>query len=368
MIRSITSQYPTGFVAAVVTAAALVAPLEVQADEPDVQTSQWVEDSSIFFEPTHEIDGFTAWTGIEECRSLIEDGTVEATFETNVRIEDDDYFGGMFHYDAPRGEGADLSCVDEDGDQHEACTEISEDDLSFEGDPASIIEADVSFSELTGLEDEADCQAGELDRNHYIQLRLRGDRADGTFSEWERSELRVIVDLIRPDAPELTDVLVTANTIRVEFERSESEDVDGHAVVFSDQSFEAGQRPEDVMDRAPLVVPGEEPDSGRVDVDLEEGDTIFVGMVSRDRAGNYSTTSDSMEATVVETRGFWDFYVEAGGDEEGGYGCSAAGTPAGTVGWAVVLALLALAARLIGGRGRESQFVVRVDSTEDEPR
>lgn len=363
----ISRQYPLGCAAAAVVGLSLIAPTDAVADvpeEPDVQTSQFVESSSlsVSVDTVAERDDFTVFTGIDECESMVDDGIVDALFETGVNIESDDYFGGIHYYGAPRGDGADISCVDDDDDQHEDCTEIDEDDLSYEGEPASDVEATVAYDELTGLEDEADCEDGDFDRNHYIQLRLRSDAADGTFTEWERSELRLTVDLIRPDVPELSDILVTANSITTEFQESDDEDVTGYYAVYSSESFEAGQRTDEIMDRSPLAIAGEQVEE---DVDFEPGETVHVGVVSRDRTGNFSLTGDSMETTVVETDGFWDFYVEQGGAEQGGNGCSAAGaSTAGTVVWGAVLALLALTGRLIVGRRRRVENSLSVDNTE----
>lgn len=363
---------PSQLLSATALVAALAMPLHASAGDP--QASYYVDSASVVVDPVHDIVDRTAWVGIEECETLIDnERDVDARFTTLVDLEVEGVFGGLFHYHLQRDEDP-ISCLRSDpeggGDEmHEACSDVDEDYISLDEDPNTgrleEISVAMPFETLTGL-DIDDCTGGQIDRNYYIQLRLREDPQDD--ADWERSEVRVVVDLIRPEPPRLTDAFVTANTIRVEFESSDSEDAVDHAVVYSTESFQQGDRAEEVMEDAPAVIPGDQ--EGQVDVDLEQGETVFVGMVARDEAGNLSYTADPLETTVVETDGFWDFYVGADGQDQGGYGCGAApGSPGNPLVWFAVVAMSMFLARLFAtGRHVRNHARISVSTRKDASR
>ncbi len=312
------------------------------------QTSNLVPYDSITMEPNHRIpegDG-TAYAGIEQCDRLIDgDRNVEVFFETVEQLDfvvDDRTFGGVYHYRDDRGEAlSSFRCVDQDGDMNPDCEfQLDTDHYELFHDG---VEVTIPFTELTGLSDPAICDEGGLDKEYFIQLRLRNYSGGVTdqFTEWEYSDVRVVLDLIRPESPELFDAFATQNTIQVEFEASASDDVDNHHIIYSSEPFEEGALRDDIEPSTSRVISGTE--SGSISVDLQPGQTVYVGLMARDRAGNYSVVTAPIQATVVETRDFWDFYVEAGGAEEGGYGCTsgAGGTTTGLVGLALA-ALLAM--------------------------
>lgn len=313
-----------------------------QAHSP--QTSRFVDAVSLQMEPTHRFDNGTLYAGIDECERLIEDDRIfNVTFETNVFIENPDLFGGVYRYHFPRGEERQIACRTEEGALHEDCAgELDDDDIAlFEFN----VDVDVSFQDLTGLTDSAVCDEGELDQSHYVQLRLRDESGTGIdLTEWSFAEARLVFDLVRPERPTLVDALATENSIRVEFERSSTDDVRRHLVVHSTEPFEEGDLLDDIATtRSPRAVEGDETESGQVTAELEGGTTVFVGMVARDEAGNYSAVSAPMEVTVTETADFWDYYVDAGGEEEGGYGCGqAAQAPGAALWWLAAIFLAAL--------------------------
>ena len=347
----------------VAVTALMMIPSEITAQE----SSDWVNMASIMVEPNHTIDDRTLYAGIEQCEALVgeeedDEQSVSFDYETNVSLQDGSLYDGVFHYPRERGANS-RNCV-QDGELQDDCRQIDDDleeytlDVSDDGLEVS---GSVGFRTLSGLESVEDCQEseGELDEEYRIQLRLR----DTTDSDWERSEVRIILDLIRPDAPVLSDALATAHTIRVEFEGSESDDTNQHRVIYSTEAFEAGELAEDIMDN-PMAVEGTE--SGRVDVELTPGSTVYVAMVAEDDAGNFSVVSEPMETTVLETDGFWDVYVDAGGDEQGGYGCQSATAATSTLMSVAALMLLALVGRLLMARRKNARC--RVQSSQRESR
>lgn len=316
---------------------------DAAAQQP--QTSTYVNEVMPSMEPSFQTDGATAYAGIDQCQTLIESNPrVDATYITNVQITDPDLYGGVYHFRFDRGDERSIACRSPDGDLHEECQgQLDEEDVTIE---ANEVDAEIRFQELTGLSSTDVCDDEEYDASHYVQLRLRDYTATGVdFGEWQYADARFVFDLVRPDAPSITDAMATENSIQVEFERSEAEDLRNHAVVYSTESFEGGELAEEVSDRSPRRIEGEEAESGRISASLEGGDTVYVAVVSRDHAGNYSVVSSPIEATVIETRGFWDFYVEGGGQESGGYGCSSTGSVPALPVMFVVAAGLLLAAR-----------------------
>lgn len=323
-----------GALVVAVVGVSLWAPVEVDARAPT--TSALVENVQPTLEPSFLTDGATVYVGINECERLIsENRDFQVTFRTNVNIETIETFDGAFYYRDERGGGARLACPDESG-----CNDIPEDDIVRDN---RNIELTVPIRDLLGRNNVAVCEEGELDKSLYTQVRIREAAAIG--AEWRRPEARVVFDLVRPEAPTLTDAFATEFSISVEFEGSTSLDVERHAVIFSSESFDGGVTPAQATSRTPRVVEGDvDVDSGRVTVELEGGSTVWVAVAARDKAGNYSLVSDPMEVAVTSTINFWDVYRDGGGSEEGGHGCQVAGgdAPFGSlVWWLAALAMIA---------------------------
>lgn len=316
----------------------LMMPDEAEAHDP--QSSPIVSSVNVTISPVHEIDTDypTVYAGIADCSALVSaNPAFDVLFEALVSMQNPDYFGGVYHYNFARGEERAIACRTSDGSLHEDCAgEISSGDYTLIGGE---VDVDVSFETLTEITNADVCDQGELDRSYYVQLRLRRQAATGVgFTEWSYAEARLVLDLVRPETPVLHDALVTENSIYVEFEASPSEDVRRHYVVYSSSPFEAGSDARDLNRRA---LSSSATEDGRVTVSLEAGSTVHVGVAARDRAGNFSTTSDSISVTVMETNTFWDYYVGAGGSDEGGYGCQVmpAMSPLGAVlSWLLIVA------------------------------
>lgn len=65
-----------------------------------------------------------------------------------------------------------------------------------------------------------------------------------------------------------------------------------------------------------------------------------VTLAGRDAAGNYSPVSGSLEGTPMDVQDFFEAYVEAGGGEEGGFGCASAGSGGAFPSLALILGAL----------------------------
>ncbi len=302
--------------------------LAAEAEAYDVQTSNYENSMpQIDVNPEFTRDFHpdrTAYAGINQCETLIDENRViSVDYDMNLDLQGDtSLFGGLYYRDLERSEGSRVACRDSDGNVREDCVEIGSDDYTTEVGQVGV---ELSFEDLTGYDDVEICDEGEVDRHYIFQLVSRGrSQTTGDTTDWEQSEVRFVFDLIRPDAPTLQDAFATETTIEVEFEESETDDVETHHIFWSRDSFSAGDLPGDVNpDRTPRSVEGSE--SGSMSADLDAGETIYVGMTSRDRAGNFSPLTEPIELQVVETNSFWDFYVDAGGEEEGGYGCQKGG-------------------------------------------
>lgn len=86
---------------------------------------------------------------------------------------------------------------------------------------------------------------------------------------------------------------------------------------------------------------------------LENGVTYRVTMAARDLAGNYSGVSQSIEAAPIDVQDFFSAYKAAGGAEEGGFGCAAAGAEA--VPAALAASVLAFPLAFRRGRRRSGE-------------
>ncbi len=314
-----------------VLALLLMVGVALPADARTPTTGRLVDDVEISLEPSHTIDGATVYAGIDQCNRLISDNrTVRVTYEANVTVENQDIFGGAYFYRVDRDSEASRSnCPDDSG-----CNDIPDSEVEIQNNEVTV---SVPFRTLSNLTNPSICDEGGYDRSFYIQLRLR-DLISG--DEWSRSEGRVVFDLTRPEAPTVTDAIASEYAIRVEFEPSTSQDVSRYHVVFGSEEFSGGTLPEDATSRTPRPLEGgADADSGRVSVELPAGQDLWVAVAARDEAGNFSGVSDPIRVTVMGTQNFWDYYRDAGGSEEGGYGCSSTGG-APPMGALVLLALV----------------------------
>lgn len=319
--------------------ALLIVPASADARTPT--TGRLVDSVDISLEPSFQVEDRTVYAGIEGCERLIsENRTVQVEFTANIMVENADSLEGAYFYRVDRDTEASRANCPEDA----ICNDVAASDIEIS---ENVVTLSIPFRTLSNLSNPSVCTEGDYDRSFYIQLALRDINVGG--SPISRSEARVVLDLIRPDAPTITDAIATEYAIQVEFEPATSQDISRYFVVFSAEEFSGGALPADATSRTPRPIEGgADADTGRISVELPAGQNLWVSVASRDRNGNYSVVSDPIAVNVMATQGFWDYYRAAGGTEEGGYGCASTGNQAPLA----PLALLLVAGLLLVHRRR----------------
>lgn len=268
------------------------------------------------FEPSSPARA-TRYVGINECRVLVGNDRqyrVTYTVAAGIDLTLDDSFDGIYFYEMNASESNAVDCGESD-----RCTKLDREDLNIESPEVSV---DIPFRALSGLSTAEDCDQ-EISRNLYSQIRVRP--TGGLLGDWNRAETRVILDLIRPDAPVLLDSFASEFSVRVEFESSASEET-RHFAIVSTQELEDGFIPgpsPDGYSLRPLEGTGDTRQA--TNLSLQAGQPAYIAITARDQVGNFSPISNIQTVTVSTTSGFWDFYREAGGSEEGGHGCASTG-------------------------------------------
>lgn len=99
---------------------------------------------------------------------------------------------------------------------------------------------------------------------------------------------------------------------------------------------------------------------------LVNGQAYRVTLAGRDAAGNYSPASQSLEGTPMDVQDFFEAYIEAGGSEEGGFGCSSAGRrPVSIIAGLTMFLALAGGARSHRRRGQQVMKGGAADSDQE---
>jgi hypothetical protein len=148
------------------------------------------------------------------------------------------------------------------------------------------------------------------------------------------------LDRTRPPEPQLLSAQATQNQIQYEIQRpsSRTNDVEAFWLFYSNDPISQGDAGEEFFEQGGVSqrTLGEyttdsdnagESFTDSVSVSLTSGNTVYVGVATRDKAENFSvvgTTGESL--TVAQERGFGDVYMDSGGSERGGCGC-ASSTP-----------------------------------------
>jgi len=169
------------------------------------------------------------------------------------------------------------------------------------------------------------------------------------------TDAAVYLDRTRPPRPpELSDVAASQNNLQFTVQRPNERvaDVENFWIFYSFNEF-SSERGEDLVDNLPESQrrsigennttqenAGERFSDSFTPPNVEPGDEIYVAVVTRDKAENFSLINRTMDPiTVQEERGFGDVYSDAGGTESGGCGCASSqrGIPAGLLGILAVL-------------------------------
>ncbi len=177
--------------------------------------------------------------------------------------------------------------------------------------------------DLPGLKDTCPVEDKETTYKLCGSVPLRGGAAlDCSSKNWVKDDADVVYDAKPPAAPTIDNVagLDKALSVRV----TPPDDASKVKVVATRADGTGTPRELTQSVDQPLF---------RLE-NLENGVTYSLTATAFDAADNESPASDAKEGTPIPTRGFFDRYVESGGQETGG--CAAVGGLAG--GW--VLAVL----------------------------
>ncbi|WP_230467637.1 MYXO-CTERM sorting domain-containing protein [Lujinxingia vulgaris] len=325
-----------------------------EAEARDPRQSQYVQstEAAALGDALISDNGATITAGIDVCRKQIEaDAQVKFSFTTTYASDPavgsaEQFFEGPYIYELSRGANDAVNCRE---DEAPDCQTLDEDALTLVD---GVAEVEVALRELVGFSNAELCETEATDMEHFVQLHILTDLSNlETGADY--TEGRVIMDLIRPEAPALdSEAYATATTMRLTLELSEDDEDDlSYYAVVSAEPFEAGQ-----LDEVPARGDGisftvnPATGEGEVAVNLEEGTVAYVAVAARDEAGNYSLLSNDIEVEVLETEDFWDYYVDAGGAETGGYGCASTGGSSTSL-WTLLVATMVLGV----GRRRRRQ-------------
>lgn len=313
------------------------------AGEPKQSTSVTAATfTGLSFKDNFSDDGYTAYLGIEECRSAMDaDSRVLTKFTTSVSLSSVDISGnslfqGAYLYSVERGASSGSACTT----TSTTCRQLTD---AYYTISSQSIDLDVKFKELTELTSTEDCNSGEVDQEHFIQITYN---SDSTSSTTQLGELRVVVDTKRPTAPDSFEALATESAIQITWvDESPASDRAGYGVFYSTTAFEGGVAPDQVSGlqlAGNISATSSDRTTGEVQQSLTANSDIYIAIATRDEAGNYSVLTEPQIATVLDTIDFWEAYKASGGDEEGGY-CAQASPGRGRFGgelvWLGVLGL-----------------------------
>ncbi|MEM1347016.1 MAG: hypothetical protein AAGI01_00570, partial [Myxococcota bacterium] len=165
----------------------------------------------------------------------------------------------------------------------------------------------------------------------------------------EVADVQLIMDLTPPEPPSDFDALITEERSQLSWTDSMSEDVDAYVLIFTENSVGPGVDLEDIREDADgafgyigdrVIQDPLSANQSTVSFDLSGRDRVWATVVSRDDAGNFGTTTTSVERDVVATTDFWEAYREAGGAEQGCSSVPAGGRPAASWLFCAIVALL----------------------------
>lgn len=185
------------------------------------------------------------------------------------------------------------------------------------GELSSSFSVNVDLDRLTG----GDC-AADIESTAVLYLVI----ADSDAANAQKEEIYFDLDLRRPSAPELLEVIGGDGRIEVLFESRDSETEEG-------LSYEVYWSTESINDPPSSSVSSLSTSSTSVDIDDEtivNGLTYYVRVAASDAADNTSDMSDELSVEPVPTTDFWEAYKAAGGTDPGGFcfiATAAYGTP-----------------------------------------
>jgi hypothetical protein len=179
--------------------------------------------------------------------------------------------------------------------------------------------------------------------DHIYAIRLFLTSQNNTSTDNYRvGDAALRLDRTRPAGPVNAFAASTESVLKVRFNTpSVREEIESYHVFYSDSPLPSFQQasPEDLIDNPAVtrrLLRGDADEiSGQITEDIRgidrtQGDSLYVGVASRDEARNYSPLAIIGPVEVQKSIDFWERYLSDGGLEEGGFGCHAvAGSPVG---------------------------------------
>ena len=280
----------------------------------------------------------TLFVNIAQCRDAVRlDATVNVRFDTIFDISlasnltGGFFFQGAYIFGFDRGQGTSPNCAETEG----ACTLLGEARTTRDMMGATIA---VPFRTLTGFTSEQDCAATGQDKDFFIRLQLTNSLI------FDQADVKLTLDLTRPNAPEDFDAVVTERGIRLSWVPNAmgAGDVARYQAIYKSQSFELPAFPDEVSGVSSAFVLANDNNVASTSASLVAGSTIWIGVAAVDEAGNPSLAIGPKSYEVIDTVDFWDRYKDAGGSETGGYCAHTSPVSPASGPWAFTLGMLGL--------------------------
>ena len=325
-------------------ALALVLPASAQALAPttDAQITS-ATFTTLTYSSSRDEKGTTAYMGIDECVDAVREGEdIVVRFATQSNLGQEDATGvvpfqGGFYFGVDRDSTTSVNCSTD----NDTCDGLETDTDVVVGE--NTVTATVDFSRLTGITSEEECTTAGVDKEFFVRINFQ---PDSTVASTATADVRIILDTIRPDAPESFEAVLTESAVKITWvDDTPSGDLEGYAVYTSAAPIPGDTLAEDLDNLTRLgVISSNSNNSGTLDADLEPNAQLYVTIAAQDEAGNLSEVLDSNAATVLDTVDFWEGYKAAGGEEEGGCAHTPSKGPL-HMSWLVLVGLVGIAAR-----------------------
>ena len=280
-------------------------------------------------------DDTTLLIGLEACRAAVRSNSnLRASFETTLPLTNENV--ELYTFSTPAGRTGAVNCPEvinnnNNDDDDVGCTDLREKRGDF-GEMSMVLNVtDLTFSELTGIDEASECEG--INRDFFLRISIDPNiNNDNNNGRRDEEDIQFTLDTTLPGPAELEEVFATESGVTATLPR-EPMDAEGYVVVvLREPLLVAGQTIEDLGDLViePRATSAARNEGGKRVVSvggfssLQPGETVHLAVAARDRAKNVGPLSMSLAATVLDETDFWESYKAAGGAEEGGY-CQAGG-------------------------------------------
>lgn len=280
------------------------------------------------------ISGRVYTANIETCRALVEnDRALQFRWSLTSAYQD-----GELRY-AVKVERPDATCDDTSPVQENEESDCYYHRTNERVGSLSEFTQEIDATDILGFTDPAECVDKEGAYDIILVLPIETLLDDDDESH-EGDVVRINLDTVRPGAPGAVEATGGESSILVSWD--EPSESDGYAVYYSTTPFAEGDEPEE-LDANRQTTAGT---SLRITSGISVGQLYYVGVTTRDEAGNESLISPITTVETQPANDFWEEYLEQGGGEQGGYCQSASpGAPGYLLGVLFALSLLLLRRR-----------------------